>query len=45
MHLDEQVDVDKIMTEIVSLLELAGNDRSALLVLNRQMTERVTAQS
>lgn len=43
--LDEQVEEEKIMTEIVSLLELAGNDRSALLVLNRQMTERVTAQS
>ena len=43
--LDEQVEEEKIMSEIVSLLELAGNDRSALLVLNRQMTERVTAQS
>ena len=43
--LNEQVEEEKIMSEIVSLLELAGNDRSALLVLNRQMTERVTTQS
>ncbi len=38
--LDEQVEEEKIMEEVIGLLDLAGEDRSALLVLNRQMGER-----
>ncbi len=38
--LDEQVEEEKLMDEVLSLVELAGEDTSALLVLNRQLGER-----
>lgn len=38
--IDEQVEEEKTMHDAIGLLEHAGNDRSALLVLNRQMGER-----
>lgn len=41
--LDEQVEEEKIMHEVLGLLEIAGDDRAALLTLNRQLSERATA--
>jgi len=38
--IDEQVEEEKIMNDAISLLERAGDDRSALLVLNQQMGQR-----
>ena len=37
---DEQVEEEKIVEEVLGLLDVAGEDKSALLVLNRQMAER-----
>ncbi len=38
--LDEQVEEEKIMNEVLGLLEIAGDNPSALLGLNRQLAER-----
>jgi ferritin len=38
--IDEQVEEEKIMNDAIGLLEIAGEDRSALLVLNQQMGQR-----
>ena len=38
--IDEQVEEEKLIDEILALVTLAGDDKSALLVLNRQMAER-----
>lgn len=38
--LDEQVEEEKTMGEILDMVKFAGDDRSALLVLNRQVGER-----
>ena len=37
---DEQVEEEKLMDEVLAMLKLAGDDKSALLVLNRQLAER-----
>ncbi len=38
--LDEQVEEEKSMDQIIGLLEIAGDDKSALLALNHQMAAR-----
>lgn len=38
--LDEQVEEEKVMTEAQGLVKFAGDDKSALLSLNRQFGER-----
>ena len=38
--LDEQVEEEKIMDETVSLIRMVGDDKGALLLLNRQLGER-----
>ena len=38
--LDEQVEEEKIMGEALTHLELVGDDKAALLVLNQQMGQR-----
>ena len=38
--IDEQVEEEKSMEDVIAMLELAGDDRSALLVLNQQMGSR-----
>jgi len=38
--IDEQVEEEKIMHDAIGLLELAGDDRSAMLVLNQQFGDR-----
>jgi len=38
--IDEQVEEEKIMHDALGMLEHAGDDRSALLVLNQQMGQR-----
>ena len=38
--LDEQVEEEKTMDEILNLLDIAGDDRAALLALNHQMSAR-----
>lgn len=38
--IDEQVEEEKIMNEALGLLDLAGEDRSALLALNHQLGQR-----
>ncbi len=43
--IDEQVEEEKITREIEGLLDLAGNDQSALLMLNRQLGERASKDS
>lgn len=42
--IDEQVEEEKSLGDIVSLVEMAGEDKSALLMLNRQMGERAGAE-
>ena len=37
---DEQVEEEKSVEEVLGLLTVAGDDRSSLLVLNRQLAER-----
>ena len=37
---DEQVEEEKIVVDVLGLLDVAGDDKSALLVLNRQFGER-----
>jgi ferritin len=37
---DEQVEEEKSVEEVLGLLGVAGDDKSALLVLNRQLAER-----
>lgn len=37
---DEQVEEEKIMGDALGLIEFAGNDKSALLTLNREFGER-----
>ena len=37
---DEQVEEEKIVVDVLGLLAVAGDDKSALLVLNRQLGER-----
>jgi len=41
--LDEQVEEEKTMSEILSLLEIAGDNKSALLALNNQLGQRASA--
>jgi len=41
--IDEQVEEEDTTSEIEALLEMAGDDTSALLMLNRQLGERVAA--
>jgi ferritin len=41
--IDEQVEEEKVFDEIKGLLELAGDDRSAMLMLNQQLGSRATA--
>ena len=41
--LDEQVEEEKSMDEVISLLEMAGDDKAALFALNRQLAERTAA--
>lgn len=43
--IDEQVEEEKIMNEVLGLLDLAGEDRSALLALNHQLGQRSKSQS
>ncbi|MBI4614138.1 MAG: ferritin [Planctomycetes bacterium] len=38
--LDEQVEEEKIMHEVLGLLDIAGDDRAALLTLNREVAAR-----
>ena len=38
--IDEQVEEERIMNDAIGLLDHAGDDRSALLVLNQQMGDR-----
>ena len=38
--IDEQVEEEKSMEDAIAMLELAGDDRSAMLVLNQQMGAR-----
>ncbi len=38
--IDEQVEEEKIMDEVISLLKFAGDDRSAVLTLNQQLGQR-----
>ena len=38
--IDEQVEEEKLMNEVLGLVELAGSDTSALLVLNNQLAQR-----
>lgn len=38
--IDEQVEEEKLMNEILSLLELAGDNKAALLALNNQVAKR-----
>ena len=38
--LDEQVEEEKIMDEVIALLDLAKGEKSALLVLNQQLGDR-----
>ncbi|MBC2600161.1 ferritin [Puniceicoccus vermicola] len=38
--IDEQVEEERTMNDAIGMLELAGDDRSALLVLNQQMGQR-----
>lgn len=38
--IDEQVEEEKSVEEVISLLELSGEDKSALLTLNQQMGTR-----
>lgn len=42
--LDEQVEEEKAFDEISSLLELAGDDRSALLMLNEKLGARAAGE-
>lgn len=42
--LDEQVEEEKIMDEVIGLLEMAGDDRSALLTLNTQLGSRTAVE-
>jgi len=39
--LDEQVEEEKLFGEVLGQLDIAGDDRSALLVLNQQLGTRV----
>ena len=39
--IDEQVEEERTMNDAIGMLEHAGDDRSALLVLNQQMGRRV----
>lgn len=43
--LDEQVEEEKIMEEVIGLMDFAGADKGALLTLNRQFGERAKAQA
>jgi len=43
--IDEQVEEEKITREIEGLLEMAGDDQSALLMLNRQLGDRASKES
>ena len=43
--LDEQVEEEKTFDEVSSLLEMAGDDRSALLLLNEKLGGRADAAS
>lgn len=43
--IDEQVEEEKLTREIEGLLDLAGNDKSALLMLNRQLGERASKEA
>lgn len=43
--IDEQVEEEKITREIEGLLDMAGNDKSALLMLNRQLGERASKET
>lgn len=38
--LDEQVEEEKTMNEVLALVEMAGDEKSAMLVLNSQMAQR-----
>ena len=38
--IDEQVEEERTMNDAIGMLEHAGDDRSALLVLNQQMGQR-----
>ena len=38
--IDEQVEEEKLMSDVLALVKLGGDDKSALLVLNRQLGER-----
>lgn len=40
--IDEQVEEEKVMHDAIGMLEHAGDDRSALLVLNQQMGQRTS---
>jgi len=42
--IDEQVEEEKIMNEVLGLLDLAGENRSALLALNHQLGQRSKSQ-
>ena len=37
---DEQVEEEKIVQDVLGLLDVAGDNNSALLVLNRQLAEQ-----
>lgn len=42
--IDEQVEEEKVMDEVLALVKLSGDDKSALLVLNRQLAERQSSE-
>ena len=43
--LDEQVEEEKSINDILATLEIAGDDKSALLLLNQQMGSRVAEKA
>ena len=43
--IDEQVEEEKVTREIEALLEMAGDDQSALFMLNRQLGERASKET
>lgn len=42
--IDEQVEEERIFTDVLKLLDLAGDDRAALLVLNQQMAQAASVK-
>lgn len=42
--IDEQVEEERVVLDAIGLLEHAGDDKSALLVLNQQMGERTAEE-